>query len=211
MVYRVVQTRITDVSTRLIMDAHICTHTHTQAVFEHISCFLGPRHEHKLVYTTVTAIVLMIVASMVPWLLRRAVRGKRIAQHDSNLIAVFSLYCSKGQLILIFLVYPALTQTIMRTFVCKKYAEDDTGNPTWWLVDDTMMQCVFFTPSRVLPGIATNITDAVGEVVGEAVSDSSSYMFIVFYSWFMVAIVVIGFPAFLFKRLWYVPYTHVRA
>ena len=153
-------------------------------MFEHISCFLGPRHEHKLVYTTVTAIVLMIVASMVPWLLRRAVRGKRIAQHDSNLIAVFSLYCSKGQLILIFLVYPALTQTIMRTFVCKKYAEDDTGNPTWWLVDDTMMQCV---------------------------SDSSSYMFIVFYSWFMVAIVVIGFPAFLFKRLWYVPYTHVRA
>ena len=179
-------------------------------MFEHISCFLGPRHEHKLVYTTVTAIVLMIVASMVPWLLRRAVRGKRIAQHDSNLIAVFSHYCSKGQLILIFLVYPALTTTIMRTFVCKKYAEDDTGNPTWWLVDDTVMQCEIFAPRRVLPGIAATNTTDITEA-GEVVPDSSSYMFIVFYSWFMVAIVVIGFPAFLFKRLWYVPYTHVRA
>lgn len=90
------------------------------AAADFVSCFIGPRHEHVLVYTTMTAIGLMAFASIVPWMVTRVTRDKKMTQHDSNLIALFEHFFSKGQLILIFLVYPALTMTIMRTFVCKE-------------------------------------------------------------------------------------------
>lgn len=92
------------------------------AAADFINCFIGPRHEHILIYTTMTAIGLMIFASIVPWMVTRVTRYscKKMTQHDSNLIALFENFFSKGQLILIFLVYPALTMTIMRTFVCKE-------------------------------------------------------------------------------------------
>ena len=157
------------------------------SVLDFIGCFLGPRHSHRLIYTTVAALGLLLVASIVPWILRRCVRGREIAQHDSNLITMFHHYCSKGQLILIFLVYPAITQTVMRTFVCKKYAVDNDGNPTSWLVDDTVVQCDL--------GLQSNVADP---------STAYSYAFVYYYSCCMVVIVVAGFPAFLLSRLWYV-------
>jgi len=78
---------------------------------------------------------------------------------------------------LIFLVYPALTTTIMRTFVCKEYAQDDKGNPTRWLVDDTVVQC-------------------------DLTQEGGTYAFLFAYSWFMVVVIVIGFPLYLYYRLW---------
>ena len=155
------------------------------SVLDFIGCFLGPRHEHRLIYTTVTAVSLLVVASLVPWLIRCCVRGRDLAQHDSNLIATFQHACSKGQLVLIFLVYPAITQTVMRTFVCKEYAVDDDGNPTSWLVDDTVVQCDL--------GLPSNPADP---------STAYSYAFLYYYSCFMIVVVVAGFPAFLLSRLW---------
>jgi hypothetical protein len=60
----------------------------------------------------------------------------------------------------------------MRTFVCAKYAQDDEGHPTFWLVDDTVVQC-----------------EATG-----------SYLFTLVYATVMVVVVVLGFPAFLYYR-----------
>ena len=216
------------------------------AVFEYIGCFVGPRHEAKLLYTTATALTLMLVASLVPWIVRRCFRGRRITYHDSNLIAGFESFWSKSQLVLVFLVYPALTMTIMRTFVCKEYAQDDQGNPTWWLVDDTVMQCETFTTSRLIPSLAASMSNMMGSTTTAAVATttvaaatttaaaatttaavatttvaaatttvaaaattvaaatpSSPYVFLYVYSWCMVVVVVLGFPAFLLYRLWY--------
>ena len=92
------------------------------AVIEFITCFVGPRHEHKLIYSTVTAISFLVTFKIVAYVLQKLVHhSKRISAYDSNVIAHVRRYCSKTQLILIFLIYPALTTTIMRTFVCKKY------------------------------------------------------------------------------------------
>ena len=91
------------------------------AVIEFITCFVGPRHEHKLLYSTVTAIGFLVAFKIAAYVLQKLVHhSKRISAYDSNVIAHVRRYCSKAQLILIFLVYPALTTTIMRTFVCKK-------------------------------------------------------------------------------------------
>ena len=187
------------------------------AVFEFIGCFVGPRHEAKLLYTTVTALTLMAVASLVPWIVRRCLRERRIAYHDSNLIAGFEHFFLKSQLVLVFLVYPALTMTIMRTFVCKQYAQDDQGNPTWWLVDDTVMQCETFTTSRLIPSLTASMSNMMGSTTTAAVAmtttaaattvvaatSSNPYVFLYVYSWCMVVVVVLGFPAFLLFRLWY--------
>ena len=92
------------------------------AVIEFITCFVGPRHENKLIYSTVTAISFLVAFKIVAYVLQKLVHhSKRISAYDSNVIAHVRRYCSKTQLILIFLIYPALTTTIMRTFVCKKY------------------------------------------------------------------------------------------
>ena len=65
----------------------------------------------------------------------------------------------------------------MRTFVCKEYAQDDKGNPTRWLVDDTVVQC-------------------------DLTQEGGTYAFLFAYSWFMVVVIVIGFPLYLYYRLW---------
>jgi len=91
------------------------------AVIEFITCFVGPRHEHKLLYSTVTAIGFLVAFKIAAYILQKLEHhSNRISAHDSNVIAHVRRYCLKDQLILIFLVYPALTTTIMRTFVCKK-------------------------------------------------------------------------------------------
>ena len=92
------------------------------AVIEFITCFVGPRHEHKLLYSTVTAIGFLVAFKIAAYVCRQflAHRSYLISAHDSNVIAQVRRLCLKAQLILIFLVYPALTTTIMRTFVCKK-------------------------------------------------------------------------------------------
>lgn len=141
------------------------------AVLEFVGCFLGPRHELRLLYSTVTAIGIIMLASFVPRALRM-IGGKRISQHDSNLIALIRHYCSVGQLMLVFLIYPALTSVIMRTFVCAEYAQDDEGHPTFWLVDDTVVQC----------------------------KATGSYLFMLVYAAVMVVVVVLGFPALLYYR-----------
>ena len=156
------------------------------AVLDFIACFLGPRHLNKVVYTTVTAIGLLLVTSALPWALR-CIRADRVSQHDFKMIAMFSHFCSKAQLILIFLVYPALTSTIMRTFVCKEYAQDNNGNPTTWLVDDTTVQCEHSSH------VGTNATAVA--------TAPNTYVFLWVYSWVMVIVVVIGFPALLLYRL----------
>ena len=176
------------------------------AVFEIVGCFLGPRHEARLLYTTATAITLMVVASIVPRIIRGCLRGKRLAQHDSNLIAQFEHFFLKSQLVLVFLVYPALTMTIMRTFVCKEYAQDDQGNPTFWLVDDTVMQCETTTAQRLLlsttDSVTTTTSTTAAAAAAAAVPSTSPYVFMHSYAWCMVVVVILGFPAFLLYRLW---------
>ena len=165
------------------------------AIFEYIGCFVGPRHASRLIYSTMTAIGLLLAASMVPWALRRAVRGLRITPHTSKFIAAFEHYCFAGQLILIFLVYPALSTTIMRTFVCAEYAQDDKGNPTKWLVADTVVRCDF---SILDPLLASNTTAAMAA----AAAEEKPYMLLYAYSWVMVVVVILGFPTILYHRLW---------
>jgi hypothetical protein len=181
------------------------------AVFEIVGCFLGPRHEARLLYTTATAIALMVVASIIPRIIRCCLRGKRLAQHDSNLIALFEDFLLKSQLILVFLVYPALTMTIMRTFVCKEYAQDDLGNPTFWLVDDTVMQCETATAQRMLLSTTDSVTTTLmppttsttaAAAAAAAVPSIRPYVFMYSYAWCMVVVVILGFPAFLLYRLW---------
>ena len=156
---------------------------------DQIACFIGSRHFGRLVYPTVTAIALLLVADIVPRIFRRATRGKRITQHAANLVAQIRIHMSRAQLKIIFLVYPALTMTVMRTFVCKEFAQDDQGNPTQWLVDDTTIQCEMFTAHDVIP---TNMAAAA----------AAPYAFLFAYSWLMVIVVVIGFPALLLYKLW---------
>ena len=167
------------------------------AVLEYIGCFVGPRHESRLVYSTMTAIGLLLAASVVPWAFRRASRicFKRITLHTANYLEAFDHYSSKGQLILIFLVYPALTTRIMRTFVCQTYAQDDQGNPTKWLVDDTTVQCWGGTAVAAVAGDTPANTTAL-------TTGTTPYVWIYAYSWVMVIVVVLGFPAFLYLRLW---------
>jgi hypothetical protein len=176
------------------------------AVFEIFTCFLGPRHEARLLYTTATALTLLAVASAFPRIIRCCLRGKRLAQHDSNLVKQFSESFQTYQLVMVFLVYPALTQTIMRTFVCKEYAQDDQGNPTFWLVDDTVMQCETVTAQRLLSTTAAAMMAAMGSksntTAATAVPSTSSYLFLYAYAWCMVVMIIIGFPAFIFHRLW---------
>ena len=55
----------------------------------------------------------------------------------------FPLRFSQGkkfQLFLIFLIYPACTSLVMRSFVCKKY-RDGNGKQSLWMVDDASIQC----------------------------------------------------------------------
>ena len=175
------------------------------AVLEYIGCFVGPRHESRLIYTTVTAIGLLLAAGLIPWAFRRATSGKRIAQHDSNFIAAVEHYCLEGQLILIFLVYPALTTTIMRTFVCQEYAQDDQGNPTKWLVDDTVVQCDFSMGGAVAAATAAVAGETSSNTTAKmtaAVVGATPYVLLYAYSWAMVIIVVLGFPTIVYIRLW---------
>ena len=164
-----------------------------------------------------TAIAILLLANIVPWALR-VVRRKGVTQHDSDYLVWASHYCEKGQLILIFLVYPALTKIIMRTFVCKAYAQDDDGNPTWWLVDDTVVQCrTDFLSVDVTKkgGVAATNNTAISMVmepvanmtanaaaVGVVATSTDSYVFLYVYSWCMIAVVVLGFPAILVYHLW---------
>ena len=155
------------------------------AVFDIFACFVGARHGKQLVYTTTTVLGIMIVASILPWVLSHAIRRKNVTHHDSNTIAAFKGFALKGQLLLVFLLYPALTTTIMRTFVCKEYAQDNTGNPTLWLVDDTTVHC------DTSPLVGTGGVETI-----------RPYTFLYAYGLCMVVMIVIGFPAFLFYRLW---------
>ena len=133
---------------------------------------------------------------MVPWAIRRAIRGLRITPHTSKFIAAFERYCFAGQLILIFLVYPALSSTIMRTFVCAEYAQDDKGNPTRWLVADTVVRCDFSMFDHLL---ASNTT---AEMAAAAAVGGNPYILLYAYSWVMVVVVILGFPTLLYRRLW---------
>ena len=167
-------------------------------------------------YTTVTAIAILLLANIVPWALS-FIRRKGVTQHDSDYLVWASHYCEKGQLIFIFLVYPALTKIIMRTFVCKAYAQDDEGNPTWWLVDDTVVQCrtdflsiaatktggvaaTGITATSMVMESAANMTS--NATVGVVATSTDPYVFLYVYSWCMIAVVVLGFPAILVYRLW---------
>ena len=47
---------------------------------------------------------------------------------------------AKATRTLIFLAYPSLATTIVRTFVCEK-ARDTNGKPTSWLSDDLLVEC----------------------------------------------------------------------
>ena len=175
------------------------------AVFEFIGCFVGPRHASRLIYTTVTAIGFLLAASIVPWAVRRITSRKRISLHDSGFVTALGHYSSKGQLILIFLVYPALTTTIMRTFVCAEYAQDEQGNPTTWLVDDTVVQCDLSLGSAAA-AIAGGATASTTTPMSSVVVGASPYLLMYAYSCAMVIIVVFGFPLFLYYRLW--PWRH---
>ena len=166
------------------------------AILEYIGCFVGPRHASRLIYSTTTAIGLLLAASMVPWAIRRAIRGLRITPHTSKFIAAFERYCFAGQLILIFLVYPVLSSTIMRTFVCAEYAQDDKGNPTRWLVADTVVRCDFSMFDHLL---ASNTT---AEMAAAAAVGGNPYILLYAYSWVMVVVVILGFPTLLYRRLW---------
>ena len=149
------------------------------AALEFVECFVGPRHEHRLLYRTMSAIMFVFVASIVPWALDLigAKCRKRITPRDANLIDQLRTNCSKIQLLLIFLVYPLLTSTVMRTFLCKEYGQDISGNPTLWLIDDTAIQCDLGNKSGV-------------------------YLFSSVYALCMIVVVVLGFPTFVFYRLW---------
>ena len=90
------------------------------AVIEFVTCFIGPRHEHKLIYSTVTAIGSLVTLAIAAYALKKVVyHSTRISAHDSNVIAHVQRYILQTKLIFIFLVYPTLTKTITRTFVCK--------------------------------------------------------------------------------------------
>jgi hypothetical protein len=175
------------------------------AVVEFITCFVGPRHEPRLLYSTVTIVGLLLVFSTVSRTLKFLMRVKRFSAHDSNILTLVRHYCEKLQLIVIFLTYPALTSAIMRTFVCKKIAQDDYGNPTWWLVDDTVVQCdkslvVGQNPfAATWEGVATISTNTTA--VGGA--QTRPYVFLWVYSWCMVVVIIVGFPAILLNRLWF--------
>ena len=185
------------------------------SVFEVVDCFLGPRHEGRLIYTTVTALIMMAVAGVVPRFLRCFTRGRRLAIHDAQLFSNISHFFRKGQLILIFLIYPALTSTIMRTFVCNDYAYDDQGNATFWLVDDTIVRCEVVTPRKLATSVVTmltsstssNTTAAASATISEArpssrIYESSPYSLLYAYAWCMVVVVVLGFPAIVYYKLY---------
>ena len=55
------------------------------AILEYIGCFVGPRHASRLIYSTMTAIGLLLAASMVPWALRRAIHGYVLPRTPPNL------------------------------------------------------------------------------------------------------------------------------
>ena len=185
------------------------------SVFEVVECFLGPRHEGRLIYTTVTAIIMMAVAGGIPRFLRCFTRGRRLAIHDAQLISNLSHFFRKGQLVLIFLIYPALTSTIMRTFVCNDYAYDDQGNATFWLVDDTIVHCEVVTPRKLATSVLTMLTSSTSSNTTAAASatisetrpslrlyESSPYSLLYAYAWCMVVVVVLGFPAIVCYKLY---------
>ena len=185
------------------------------SVFEVMDCFLGPRHEGRLICTTLTALTMLAVAGAVPRFLRCFTRGRRLAIHDTQLVSNLSHFLRKGQLILIFLVYPALTSTIVRTFVCNDYAYDDQGNATFWLVDDTVVQCEVVTPRKLATSVVTmltsskssNTTAAASATISEArpsslLYESSPYSLLYAYAWCMVVVVVLGFPAMVGYKLY---------
>ena len=89
--------------------------------------------------------------------------------------------------------------------ISSRFAQDDEGNPTSWLVDDTVVQCdkslllgqdPFSMPWEGVAMMSPNTT-AVGP-------QTRPYVFLWVYSWCMVIVIIIGFPVILFHHLWYV-------
>ena len=89
---------------------------------------------------------------------------------------------------LIFLAYPSLTTTILRTFVCIR-ASDRDGKPARWLLDDLLIECE---------------NDAFE-------FRSAEYTFMFWYSCVMVVVIVIGMPVLFWRRLseWRFPFNRL--
>ena len=94
--------------------------------------------------------------------------------------------------------------SLLCCFRCVRYAEDNHGNPTNWLVDDSVIQCNTFAVRRILPSMKTALmsTTVDAAVATDAAVETSPYIFLFAYSCCMVVVIIIGFPAFLLYRLW---------
>ena len=88
----------------------------------------------------------------------------------------------KAQRTLIFLAYPSLTTTILRTFVCIEVRKD--GARAWWLLDDLRVQCS---------------------------SVDAEYTFMFIYAFAMVVVIAIGMPFLFWWRLrkWRYPFNRL--
>ena len=104
-----------------------------------------------------------------------------------HLASTVSKISSKVQRTLIFLAYPSLTTTIMRTFVCIPVRKD--GRPARWLGNDLSMECL---------NDQWRFPDA-------------EYKFIFIYAWAMVVVIVIGMPVLFWRRLseWRYPFNRL--
>jgi len=77
-------------------------------------------------------------------------------------------------------------------YIFSRLAQDDEGNPTSWLVDDTVVQC----------DLSTRVVTAIESTWKTELRVPRPYLWFWLYSMFMVVVVVLGFPAVLLRQLW---------
>ena len=149
------------------------------AILEFVACFIGPRHWHKLFIPSLTSMACLALAWLVPSTLKWAAKRGVVCTRHPELLDQLSQYCFRLQLLLIFIVYPAVSQTALRTFVCEQYRNSSGFNASF-LVDDTTIPCE----------------------AGSTDSGVSVYLSMTIYSVFVVIVVALGFPAILLYFLW---------
>ena len=146
------------------------------SVFEVVSCFIGPRYRSRLLITTLSLLGCLVLGWVIPWLVKRV--------HSSiKFVAEVREKSAKATRTLIFLAYPSLATTIVRTFVCEA-ARDTNGKQTSWLSDDLLVECSV---------------------------DKADYNFMRIYAWLMVVVIVIGMPVQFGYRLskWRFPFNRL--
>ena len=81
---------------------------------------------------------------------------------------------------------------LMYDIASSRFAQDDEGNPTSWLVDDAVVQC----------WSSTRVVTAIESTWNTEATTTRSHLWLVVYSACMIVVIVIGFPAVLLQQMW---------